>query len=46
MAYGKYKNLTKRTESYKVLRDVLRPFKFASNPEYDGYRRELTSVVF
>ena len=44
MAYGKYKDLTKRTESDKFLRD--KAFKIASNPEYDGYERRLTSMVY
>ena len=35
MTYGKYKDLVKRTESDKVLRD--KAFKTASNPKYDGY---------
>ena len=37
MAYGKYKDFTKRTQSDKVLRD--KAFEIASNPEYDGYQR-------
>ena len=45
MAYGKYKNVTKRTESDKVLRD--KAFKIASNPKYDGYQKEgLASMVY
>ena len=44
MAYGKYKSLTKRTESDKVLRD--KAFKIASNPKYDGYERGLASMVY
>ena len=44
MAYGKYKDLTKRTQSDKVLRD--KAFKIASNPKYDGHQRGLTPVVF
>ena len=44
MAYGKYKDLTKRTQSDKVLRD--KAFKIASNSEYDGYQRGLASMVF
>ena len=36
MAYGKYKNLTKRKQSDKVLRD--KAFKIASNPKYDEYQ--------
>ena len=39
MVYGKYKDLNKRTQSNKVLRD--KTFKIASNPEYDGYQRGL-----
>ena len=34
MAYGKLKDLAKRTESDKVLKD--KAFKNASNPRYDG----------
>ena len=43
MAYGKYKDLTKRTKSGRVLRD--KDFKIASNPKYDGYQRGLASMV-
>ena len=35
MAYGKSKDLTKRTQSYKVLKD--KASKIASDPKYDGY---------
>ena len=35
MAYGRYKDLVKRTESDKVLRD--KAFKITSNPKYNGY---------
>ena len=44
MAYGKYKDLTKRTESDKDLED--KAFKIASNPKYDGYKRGLASMVY
>ena len=44
MAYGKSNNLVKRTQSDKVLRD--KAFKIASDPEYDGYQRGLTSMVY
>ena len=44
MAYGKSKDLIKRTQSDKVLKD--KAFKIASNPNYDGYQRGLTSVVY
>ena len=43
MVYGKYKDLTKRTKSGRVLRD--KDFKIASNPKYDGYQRGLASMV-
>ena len=39
VAYGKYKDLTKRTQSDKAL-------KIASNPKYDGYQRGLASMVY
>ena len=41
MAYRKSKDLEKRTQSDKVLRD-----KIASNPKYDGYQRGLASMVY
>ena len=44
MAYGKSKDLTKRTQSDKVLKD--KAFKIASDPKYDGYQRELASMVY
>ena len=43
-AYGKYKDLTKRTQSDKFLND--NAFKIASNSKYDGYQRGLASMVF
>ena len=44
MTYGKYIDLTKRTESDKVLKD--KSFKIASNPRYNGYERRLASMVY
>ena len=44
MAYGKSKDLAKRTQSDKVLRD--KAFKVASDPKYDGYQRVLASMVY
>ena len=44
MAYGKYKDLTKRTQSDNVLRDKI--FEIAGNPQYNGYQRGLASMVF
>ena len=44
MAYGKSKDLVKRTQSDKVLRD--KAFKIASDPKYDGYQKGLASMVY
>ena len=44
MAYGKTKDVVKRTQSDKVLQDKV--FKIASDPKYDGYQRELASMVY
>ena len=44
MAYGKAKDLVRRTQSDKVLRD--KAFKIASDPKYDGYQRGLVSMVY
>ena len=44
MAYGKSKNLVKRTQSDKALKD--KAFKIVSDPKYDGYQRRLVSIVY
>ena len=44
MAYDKSKDLAKRTQSDKVLRD--KTFKIASDSKYDGYQRGLASMVY
>ena len=44
MAYGKSKDFVKRPQSDKVLRD--KAFRIASDPKYDGYQRELASMVY
>ena len=44
MIYGKYKDLTKETESDKVLKN--KALKIASNPKDDGYQRGLVSIVY
>ena len=44
MAYGDFKDLKRRTQSDKVLKD--KAFAIASNPEYDGYQRGLASMVY
>ena len=47
MAHGKAKDLVRRTQSDKVLRD--KAFKITSDPKYDGYQRDqrgLASMVY
>ena len=44
MAYGKAKDLVRRTHSDKVLSD--KAFKIASNPKYDGYQTGLAPMVY
>ena len=43
MTYGKSKDLVRRTQSDKVLKD--KTFKIASDPKYDDYQRGLASMV-
>ena len=43
MVYGKSKDLVRRTQSDKVLRD--KALKIASDPKCDGYQRGLASMV-
>ena len=44
MPYGKAKDLVRRTQSDKILRD--KAFKIVSDPKYDGYQRGLASMVY
>ena len=44
MAYGDFKDLTKRTAADKVLRN--KAFNIAKDLKYDGYQRGLTSMVY
>ena len=44
MAYGDFKDLTRRTASDKILCD--KAFTIAKNPKYDGYKRALASMVY
>ena len=44
MAYGDFKDLTKRTAADTVLRD--KAFKIASDQKYDGYQRGLASMIY
>ena len=44
MAYGDFKDLARRTAVDKVLRN--KTFNIANDPKYDGYQRELASVVY
>ena len=41
MAYGDFKDLTRRTASDKILHD--KTFNIVKNPKYDGYWRSLAS---
>ena len=44
MAYGDFKDLTKRTAADKVLRDEA--FNIAKNSKYDGYQHGVASMVW
>ena len=44
MAYGDFKDLTRRAASDKILRD--KALNIAKNPKYDGCQRGLASVVY
>ena len=43
MAYGDFKDLKRRTAADNILRD--KAFNIAKNPTYDGYQRELASMI-
>ena len=44
MAYGKTKDLVKKAQSDKFLKD--KSFKIASDPKYDVYQSGLASMVY
>ena len=44
MAYGDFKDLKRRTQSDKALKN--KSFEIASNPIYDEYQRGLASMVY
>ena len=44
MAYGNFKDLTKRTTSDKILQN--KAFDFAKDPKYDGYQRGFSSMAY
>ena len=44
ITYGDFKDLARRTASYKVLRD--KAFNIAKNPKYIGCQRGLGSMVY
>ena len=44
LAYGDFKDLERRTQSDKVLKD--KAFKIASNPKHDGDQRGLVSMFY
>ena len=43
-AYANHKDLINRADADKVLKN--KAYNIASNPEYDGYQRGLTSMVY
>ena len=46
MAYGDFKDLTRRTAFDKILLDKVKRFNIAKNPKYDRYQSCLASVVY
>ena len=44
MAYGDFKDFTRKVASDKVLRD--KAFNIAKNPKYHGFQRGLASLVY
>ena len=44
MAYGDFKDLTRRTASDKIFCN--KAFNIAKNPKHDEYQRGLTSMVY
>ena len=44
MAYGDFKDLTRRTVSDRILCD--KAFDIAKNAKYDGYQRGLASMIY
>ena len=44
MAYGDFKDLTRRTASDKILHN--KAFVIAKNAKYDGYQHALASIVY
>ena len=44
MAYGDFKDLSRKTVADKVLRD--KAFNTTKNPKYDGYQRGLASMFY
>ena len=44
MAYGDFKDLTRRTASDKILCD--KALNIAKSPKCDGYQRVLTSMIY
>ena len=44
IVYGKSKDLVRRTQSDKVVRD--KALKIATDPKYDSYQRGLASMVY
>ena len=44
MVYEDFEDLTSRTASEKILRD--KAFSIAKNQKYDGYQRDIASMIY
>ena len=44
MSYVDFKDLARRTSSDKLLSN--KAFNIAKNPKYDGYQRDLASMIY
>ena len=44
MAYGDFKDLTRKAASDKILYN--KAFDVTKNPKYDGYKRGVTSMIY
>ena len=44
MAYGDFKDLTRRTVSDKILCE--KAFNIATNPKYDGHQQGISSMIY
>ena len=44
MVYEDFEDLTSRTASEKIMRD--KAFNIAKNQKYDGYQRDIASMIY